>query len=87
MAAEMDRQKRLAETRRRRIESAGGSAPPASPPTPTRARGTSSKSASPRVSENVPVPSADAADEDGPAMKELKDYVANETNEGASHLA
>ena len=87
MAAEMDRQKRLAETRRRRIESAGGSVPPASPPTPTRARGTSSKSAAPRVSENVPVPSADAADEDGPAMKELKDYVANETNEGASHLA
>ena len=88
MAAEMDRQKRLAETRRRRMESAGGSAPPASPPTPTRARGTSSKSASPRVSANVPdVPGADAADEDGPAMKELKDYVANETNEGASHLA
>jgi hypothetical protein len=87
MAAEMDRQKRLAETRRRRMESAGGSAPPASPPTPTRARGTSSKSASPRVSANVPdVPGADAADEDGPAMKELKDYAADETNEGAPHL-
>ena len=53
MAAEMDRQKRLAETRRRR--SAGGSVPPASPPTPTRARGTPSKSA-PSRPENVPVP-------------------------------
>ena len=80
MAAEMDRQRRLAETRRRRLESAGlPSAPPASPPTPSRAR---SQQASPRVSMNAGS-NADAdanqtMDEDGPAMKELKDYAADD---------
>ena len=82
MAAEMERQKRLAETRRRRLESAGAvSAPPASPPTPSRTRNgsQSSKSASPRVSGNAGSgEDARAADEDGSAMKELKDYAADE---------
>ena len=81
MAAEMDRQRRLAETRRRRLESAGlPSAPPASPPTPSRARH-GSQQASPRDSMNAGS-NADAdanqtMDEDGPAMKELKDYAAD----------
>ena len=86
MAAEMDRQKRWRRRGGGGLRARAAPRPP-SPPTPTRARGTLFQSASPRL-ENVPVhSSADAADEDGPAMKELKDYVANETNEGASHLA
>ena len=81
VAKEMGRQRRLAETRRRRLESSGLPAGlPTSPSTPTRPRGGSTH-ASPRVSQNAQDVADVRAMGDGPAMKELKEF-ATEVWEG-----
>jgi hypothetical protein len=78
VSVEMQRQKRLSETRARRLAASGllHEGLPASPTTPSRQRQPGSNHASPRVSGNAQDVADVNAIGDGVAMKELKSFVS-----------